>query len=294
MDEPRLIPLKYCSAQRAAKMLHVDVEDIYHWLSEGFIKFLFKGEFEARLFIHANCASKNIDDIGLEIKGMIEQITSECSLIDDIYGLESEMLDFLSCEDCTKQEVKDLDGVCISGIWESKFYPYEAYEASMTIYDDEFCSIPVVIAPFKQNQEAKNKPKLFATVVVRLGALEREKIVIHFDDLVRMRNAIIKGELLAPVYSKEEIEEAKRQTLPSFLFESDIRASKETLALAVTALAKKLAETDSSIVSESGNIKASEVVRVVKNVINKTPALKAYNSRLNNLERVVSNGLKLD
>lgn len=70
MPKPSLLPLEYCTIERAAKLLGCEVEDIYHWQQIGAIEFYCHYDGMARLNVEQNITDDDGDlvseDIDLE------------------------------------------------------------------------------------------------------------------------------------------------------------------------------------------------------------------------------------
>lgn len=196
---PTLLPLEYCTVERAAEMLRVQIEDIHHWRDIGSISFyyLFGRAVEVEGSIYPNI------DVDTSLTEFIEQNNENAVFIDsDAMWLSAshESKQSTLMWDTNYWSTTDTDGPInikgiATGLWQLSRSTSKSRLTGVFYMDDG------------------RKERFSADMRLKESNIERSVYLIR-SDLVKLYRAIYAGEILHNRYNDEEIrQELKKQEI---------------------------------------------------------------------------------
>lgn len=284
---PKLIPLEYCTVSCAANMLNIEKAYIEHWYEVGAIRLFHRFVNEKLTF---KCfGAESIDDKN-KFKELINQNLSYIYgniIVDDVAIDKKKFYAEETTEDADYIEIDlILNGLapcewCFSD--PDDYATYSGYIITPDILESDFKFSYMI-----------NRTRIEAIQNSFGWEVEMRELYIAFDGLKAIHDAITEGNKIPKIAMPDSLgKEVKQMREKNILTENGSRASKETLAIALVGLAKRLSKEDPTTISDKGNIKVSRVVELVKNTIKSDGYLSKYESKLSNLERAIKDGLAL-
>lgn len=286
---PKLIPLEYCTVKCAVEMLSIENAYIEHWRKVGSIKLFHMCEDEKLTF---KCFGVEGSDDEIKLKNLIgKNLTYKHGhiVVDDVKEVKT----------VHKEEATEIDAdyieidVTLTGLvhCEWSFSDLEDY-STHSVYS---------ITPDMLKNDIKfsymiASQTVEANRVEDLGwELDEKELYVTFDGLKAIHDAISEGQMIPKIDMPDSMEKALKELKPKgILTENGDRASKQTLALAVVALAKRLSKEDPTTISNQGKIKVKRVVELATNTIKTDDVLRKYDNNLANLGRAIKDVLALE
>jgi len=280
-SQPKLIPLEDCSIEEAAEMLKIKKAHIEFWHKKNEIRLFHKYE--------------------------REELTFEC------FGFEG-------AEELNDDQLKELFGsnlfykcghIVVDNVQKEKNGDYIEVDVTLTglvnmelsFFDEEIKTqfTRYKITPDMLESDIKfNYMKAYRNVEANKTEdlcnleIEERELYLSFEELKTIYDAMNEGKLISEIHMFNKVEEEMKDvTSKNILSKNGERTSKETLALALAALVKRLSNNESSSISESGNVNATRIAEFALNTVQKDEILNKYDSDLPNLERAIRDGLGL-
>ena len=286
LNLPKLIPLEYCTVNYAVKMLNIEKAHIEHWYEVRSISLFHKHESEQLTF---ECFGFEGSDDENKLKELIgKNLTYKHGsiVVSDFRKVRKE--ENGHNEEATVIELT-LTGLvrCEWSVFDEEDYSTRtAYSITPDMLEDDIkFSYMIAHTKIEANRDKDS-----------LGwEIEDRELYITFDGLKAIHDAISEGKVIPKINMPDSMKKALNEQEPKDILSGNgDRASKQTLVLALVALAKRLSEDEPTTISNQGNIKVKRVVELIESTIKKDDVLRAYTNNLSNLGRAIKDGLNYE
>lgn len=257
---PPLLPLEYCTVERAARLLGCEVEDIYHWQEIGAIKTWLNcptmgGHEQVQVVLTDEYG--NLADYS-EVKENLHGLKNDPKGIDfdDLSAALSVEWKYSSLFMWTKElelklDVMLFDGVdaTVSGIWPVKSPRFD------TLCSPEPKAFSIGEKTFYMSVEfSLDRP---------FGHWEKGRYLIG-EDLLRLYKSIQTGTPLPNRYNNPDIDQKMREQEhgKGVLFE-EFKTGQDTRGIALGVMAKLLAESKGRKFKRGENVNASALMTII-------------------------------
>lgn len=179
-----LIPLEYCSPERASRLFGCEVEDIFHWVATGAIN------------LFAEFSGYKIDSDHIELLSdcdWFEDSNSE-GVISSYYGPDVNngnnyrpSLHYLEPYDPSREHE-----LRISGLWHVDYDSEFSLHVLSRMDGERRCILTAFFEPFKKSSDFKPSLTLYDVLVSDMPA----RLRIKRDDLLKIQRHINSGEVM--------------------------------------------------------------------------------------------------
>lgn len=266
---PPLLPLEYCTIDRAARMLQCEESDIHHWAGVAAIRLT--------VFVEQNTTAKVLrgDTSGWESGG-------------SIYGYIPKSDDgpfvkhFSKWASAERFKTDSVDEIYIKGFWCIDLFFYENHGR-------------IIAWPF-EDSSANDVPQFVVEMeIFTLAQLTEEQEALQLlsslkvmkPDLIKLHNAIYKNQPLESLFELPDAKSAQESIRESV--RSVPRLGRDSLLLSLGIMADLIAENKDSHIKPSGINAASIANKVIDRAKNKY-RLSPEDAKLSNLRKDIMLG----
>lgn len=198
---PHLLPLEYCSPERAAKLLGCEIDDIFHWVATGAIELLAEFNYYKIDTEHAEL----INDTEFH-----ESFSNEHGVNYSFYGpREHGEKNYSPCihrfEPDDKSKVPE---VFISGLWHLDYEIDSLTHVQSRLKEDSRCNLTALFEEYNKDVDFIPMLTLYDVLVSAMP----DRLRIMRDDLLKMQESIISGEVMKVKTRKPFSEKKKSST----------------------------------------------------------------------------------
>lgn len=184
IQPPPLLPLEYCSPERAARLLGCEVDDIFHWVATGAISLFaefcqFKVDTD-----HADIVSEEYWREYSHPDGTIQSYHGPDEFSLHIYSPRLQY--FIPDDESKESELK------ISGLWFIDYIDEFTSHVLSRIYEETRCNLTAFFESTKPMNTFRPSLTLYDVPVTDMP----DRLRIRRDDLERLQRHIISGEVM--------------------------------------------------------------------------------------------------